>query len=37
MRLLGAGVPLTLLIDLVSPNGPDSAWILSHEGPSALS
>ena len=32
MRLLGAGVPLSLLIDLVAPNGPDSISILRREG-----
>lgn len=29
--LLAAGVPLTLLLDLVAPFGPDSAWILAEE------
>lgn len=33
MRLLDAGVPLSLLFDLVSPDGPDSAWILETERP----
>jgi hypothetical protein len=28
MRLLNAGVPLSLLFDLVSPDGPDSEGIL---------
>ncbi len=31
MRLLGAGVPLTLLVDLVDPRGPRSQEILLHE------
>jgi hypothetical protein len=31
MRLLAAGVPLSLLVDLVSP--PDSREVLVHEGP----
>jgi hypothetical protein len=31
MRLLGRGIPLTLLVDLLSPNGPDSAAILREE------
>jgi hypothetical protein len=31
MRLLDAGVPLTLLFDLLSPEGPDSMWILETE------
>ena len=31
MRLLSAGVPLTLLFDLLSPEGPDSAYILEIE------
>jgi hypothetical protein len=33
--LLSAGVPLTLLIDLSAPDGPDSAGILSSERGSA--
>jgi hypothetical protein len=31
MRLLDAHVPLTLLFDLLSPEGPDSAAILENE------
>jgi len=31
MRLLEAGVPLSLLLDLASPTGPDSRWIASTE------
>jgi hypothetical protein len=31
MRLLAAGIPLSLLIDLVSPFGPDSRGIIAHE------
>lgn len=31
MRLLAAGVPLTLLLDLMSPHGPDSAAIMRAE------
>jgi hypothetical protein len=31
MRLLAAGVPLSLLIDLVSPEGPDSERIAEAE------
>lgn len=31
MRLLAAGVPLSLLIDLVSPLGPDSRGIIAYE------
>jgi hypothetical protein len=31
MRLLDAGVPLTLLFDLLSPDGPDSLSILEAE------
>jgi hypothetical protein len=31
MRLLAAGVPLSLLLDLASPTGPDSAGIASTE------
>jgi hypothetical protein len=27
MRLLAAGVPLSLLLDLASPTGPDSQWL----------
>jgi hypothetical protein len=33
MRLLDAGVPLSLLFDLLSPDGPDSAAILESERP----
>jgi hypothetical protein len=32
MRLLGAGVPLTLLMDLASSDGPDSRSIMAWEG-----
>jgi len=32
MRLLRAGVPLSLLIDLVDPEGPDSSAISLVEG-----
>jgi hypothetical protein len=32
MRLLQAGVPLTLLLDLSKREGPDSALIIAHEG-----
>jgi hypothetical protein len=31
MQLLAAGVPLSLLIDLCSPDGPDSRGIIAHE------
>ncbi len=31
MDLLGRGIPLTLLIDLADPAGPDSAHILATE------
>jgi hypothetical protein len=31
MRLLAAGVPLSLLLDLASPNGPDSERIAATE------
>jgi hypothetical protein len=31
MRLLEAGVPLSLLIDLTAPDGPDSAGIIAAE------
>ena len=37
MRLLEAGVPLTLLLDLVSPTGPDSEGIAADEAGSAMS
>jgi hypothetical protein len=33
MQLLVAGVPLSLLIDLTSPDGPDSAVISARERP----
>lgn len=33
MSLLGNGVPLTLLMDLCRPDGPDSRWILTAERP----
>jgi hypothetical protein len=33
MQLLRAGVPLSLLIDLISPDGPDSVSILAGERP----
>ena len=32
MAWLGAGVPVTLVIDLLDPRGPDSAAILVAEG-----
>jgi hypothetical protein len=32
MRLLAAGVPLSLLLDLASPTGPDSTLIAATEG-----
>lgn len=35
MSLLGNGVPLTLLMDLCRPDGPDSPWILTAERPDA--
>ena len=31
MRLLAAGVPLSLLLDLASPTGPDSQWLAAME------
>jgi hypothetical protein len=31
MRLLAAGVPLSLLLDLASPAGPDSQWLAAME------
>ena len=31
MRLLAAGVPLSLLLDLISPDGPDSERIAAIE------
>ncbi|HET8970918.1 MAG TPA: hypothetical protein VFN19_07660 [Candidatus Nanopelagicales bacterium] len=31
MRLLGRGIPLTLLLDLLDPHGPDSVGILAEE------
>ena len=31
MRLLAAGVPLRLLLDLAAPNGPDSELIAATE------
>jgi hypothetical protein len=33
MRLLEAGVPLSLLMDLTAPDGPDSAGISACERP----
>jgi hypothetical protein len=33
MQLLGTGVPLSLLLDLVPVDGPDSWSILTWEGP----
>jgi hypothetical protein len=33
MKLLAAGVPLSLLIDLASPFGPESERIAASEGP----
>jgi len=33
MRLLAAGVPLTLLVDLACPAGPDSERIAASEQP----
>lgn len=36
MRLLAAGVPLSLLLDLAAPNGPDSAGISRTERPSRI-
>jgi hypothetical protein len=32
MKLLEAGVPLSLLVDLTSQEGPDSAQIIAAEG-----
>lgn len=32
MTLLGQGVPLSLLLDLASPSGPDSRRVLVEEG-----
>jgi hypothetical protein len=32
MKLLEAGVPLSLLVDLTSQEGPDSAQIIVSEG-----
>lgn len=32
VALLAAGVPLTLLLDLASPEGPDSRDLMRHEG-----
>jgi hypothetical protein len=32
MRLLADGVPLSLLVDLASPTGPDSDRVAAHEG-----
>ena len=34
MRLLANGIPLTLLLDLVSPHGPDSVRIAESEAAS---
>jgi hypothetical protein len=31
MVLLAAGIPLSLLVDLIEPNGPDSALISTRE------
>jgi len=36
MRLLAAGVPLTLLVDLVCPSGPDSERIAASEQPTTV-
>ncbi|HET7312667.1 MAG TPA: hypothetical protein VFJ17_15225 [Mycobacteriales bacterium] len=36
MRLLAAGVPLSLLLDLASPTGPDSEGIAATEQRSTL-
>ncbi|HTW21236.1 MAG TPA: hypothetical protein VME70_13610 [Mycobacteriales bacterium] len=36
MRLLAAGVPLSLLIDLTSPDGPDSRFIHATEQPDPI-
>jgi hypothetical protein len=36
MRLLQAGVPLTLLLDLTAQEGPDSALIIAREGSGGL-
>lgn len=35
LALLAAGVPLSLLMDLADPAGPDSRGILADESPSA--
>jgi hypothetical protein len=35
MRLLAAGVPLSLLLDLANPTGPDSETIAAAERPAA--
>jgi hypothetical protein len=37
MRLLAAGIPLSLLLDLVSPFGPDSERIAATEKPPGAS
>jgi hypothetical protein len=37
MRLLAAGVPLSLLVDLTTPGGPDSAAIIAWEARGARS
>ncbi len=37
MSWLGNGVPLTLLMDLCRPGGPDSWWILRTELPAGES
>jgi hypothetical protein len=36
MQLLAAGVPLSLLIDLTSIDGPDSAVICAYERPDSV-
>ena len=36
MRLLQAGVPLTLLLDLCAQEGPDSAVIIARESPDGI-
>jgi hypothetical protein len=36
LDLLRARVPLVLLMDLLAPNGPDSAWLLRAERPDDL-
>jgi hypothetical protein len=36
MRLLAAGVPLSLLLDLASPMGPDSQLIAAQETTAAV-